>query len=61
MTGSHAESLRHLLPPSRAKIVQRLDPTGRDIPDPIGGSADTYRRCAVRIEAALCERLDVWA
>jgi protein-tyrosine-phosphatase len=40
--------------------VELLDPEGRDVPDPIGGSLDDYRHTAVAIERALKKRLEEW-
>ncbi len=61
MTSSHVDTLRRALPPSRSRDVQHLDPEGGDIPDPIGGSRDTYRQCADLIARALEARIDEWA
>ncbi len=61
LTEGHADALRHSLPPDAGGHIELLDPTGADIPDPIGGSRDDYRRCAMSIRAALEVRLDDWA
>jgi protein-tyrosine phosphatase len=61
LTRSHARALEALLPPGRGPRLELLDPEGRDVPDPIGGSLEDYRRCAAAIEAALRARLDSWA
>jgi protein-tyrosine phosphatase len=45
MTQSHAESIRELFPEAGAKI-RLLDPTGGDLEDPVGGTAETFRQCA---------------
>jgi protein-tyrosine-phosphatase len=41
----------------RERKVELLDPDGRDIPDPIGGSLDDYRRVMQTIERALERRV----
>jgi protein-tyrosine phosphatase len=61
LTRAHLEALSQLLPPSRAPALFLLDPAGEDVPDPIGGSRDDYRRSAERIRAALGERAADWA
>lgn len=43
MTASHRETLLEWAPDCAEKIVL-LDPSGEDIPDPIGGDMDDYRR-----------------
>ncbi len=43
--------------PDAAPRVQLLRPDGHGISDPIGGSADVYRRCAAQIDAGLVQRL----
>jgi L-threonylcarbamoyladenylate synthase len=60
MTRSHLDSLRHLLPRPVGKRVQLLDPRGRDIPDPIGGSRQDYRNCAERILEAIDLHASDW-
>lgn len=61
LTRSHARALESLLPPGRGPRIELLDPQGRDVPDPIGGDVEEYRRCAAAIEGALRARLDLWA
>lgn len=61
MTHAHTEELKRLLPPSKDKHVQMLDPDGHDIPDPIGGSRADYVSAAKRIRAAIEARMDEWA
>lgn len=61
LTQSHLDSLRKSLPPNRSRHVVLLDPAGRDVADPVGGTLDDYRRCAERIREALTKRLDEWA
>lgn len=61
MTRSHREALLSTLPPGRERHIELLDPDGIDIPDPIGGTKDDYRRSAAEIEARVRRRLDEWA
>jgi protein-tyrosine phosphatase len=61
LTRAHVDSLRGLLPPGADQGLALLDPQGADIPDPIGGSLEEYRRCARRILDALEARLSEWA
>ncbi len=56
MTTSHLRALRQIAPEWSGK-AQLLDPTGRDIADPIGGGPRAYRRCLEEIERCLGERL----
>ncbi|HVS17542.1 MAG TPA: L-threonylcarbamoyladenylate synthase, partial [Planctomycetota bacterium] len=46
LTHRHLEALQALLPPGRAAHCTTLSPDGRDVPDPIGGSAEDYARTA---------------
>jgi protein-tyrosine phosphatase len=61
LTASHLEGLRMLLPPGHGKHLFLLDPAGRDVPDPMGGSRADYERAAAAIRKALRARLDDWA
>jgi len=61
MTASHLEILRHSLPPGSDGNLELLDPTGQDVPDPIGGSRDDYRRCAEHMARAIEARSADWA
>jgi glyceraldehyde-3-phosphate dehydrogenase (NADP+) len=62
LTRSHLSAIEARWPEQRDKLLQ-IDPAG--VPDPIGGSLQTYRECAAHIEAALDllldEELDVHA
>lgn len=58
---SHLEALEFLLPPEKLARATLLDPSGRDIPDPIGGPRDEYERAADSIARAVEARLDEWA
>jgi L-threonylcarbamoyladenylate synthase len=61
MTRGHFDALRMLLPPGRDKNVDLLDPEGTDVPDPIGGTKQDYRRAADRIRAMIAKRASEWA
>lgn len=61
LAGSHLAAVRELLNPARADSAMLLDPDGKDIPDPIGGSSEEYARCAERIASNVDVRLDEWA
>ena len=61
LTRGHQAELERLLPPARAKHVTLLDPEGRDVSDPIGGTRADYERTARQIGAAIQARLDEWA
>lgn len=56
MTASHRARVLELVPGAEAK-VKVLDPTGRDIQDPIGGPLEEYRACAERLRTLVRERL----
>jgi len=55
MTDSHVAEARRIAPDQAGKI-RRLDPRG-DVPDPVGGPIDVYRRSAERIRKALMQAL----
>jgi tRNA threonylcarbamoyl adenosine modification protein (Sua5/YciO/YrdC/YwlC family) len=61
LTQSHVDALRAELPPGRTPRLELLDPTGRDIPDPIGGPREDYERCATLITQAIEARAPSWA
>jgi len=61
LTAAHVEALRADLPPGSDHGLALLDPRGEDVPDPIGGALQDYRRCAERILAAIEERSGQWA
>jgi protein-tyrosine-phosphatase len=52
MTRSHRQAILTEWPEAagRVKVLCR---DGGDVPDPIGGSPDHYRRCAVQLQAEL--------
>lgn len=56
MTWSHWSMLRSLRVPG-GPWPQLLAPTGQDLDDPVGGSDEVYRACAVQIWQYLNERL----
>jgi len=57
MTEGHRQAILQRWPESSTRIhTVRVD--GRDIQDPIGGSADVYRECAKEVGIALRERVD---
>lgn len=60
MTRSHRSALLATVPPGRQLPIELLDPESRDVPDPIGGDLDDYRRTAQVIENALNRRLEEW-
>jgi len=60
LTQSHVDALQMLLPPGKDHALALLDPDGHDIPDPIGGTALDYRRCAESIQACIDRRIDAW-
>jgi protein-tyrosine phosphatase len=53
MTRNHLEALAMSLPPGRDKNLQLLDPSGKDIADPMGGDRAQYRRAAEQIQACI--------
>ena len=56
MTPRHKRALEEYMPEHAAKI-ELLDPKGRAVEDPVGGSAEVYRESARHIREALVERL----
>jgi protein-tyrosine phosphatase len=56
MTGRHKRSLLELMPELAAKI-ELLDPSGREVDDPIGGPPELYRAAAQQIHESLTQRL----
>ena len=61
LSHSHLAGVLDLLPPERAHTAALLDIHGAPVPDPIGGSASDYRRCADHIAGLLNDRLGEWA
>lgn len=60
LTRSHLEALSMLLAPGKDSHCELLDPAGRDIADPVGGSRADYERTALQIRRAIEARLDDW-
>lgn len=56
MTGAHQRMVRSMVPDTAAK-VHLLDPTGEDVPDPVGMSQDVYTATARRLNEAINARL----
>jgi protein-tyrosine phosphatase len=56
MTPRHKKTLVEWMPDQAAKI-ELLDPSGREVDDPIGGTAEFYRAVAQQIHDSLTERL----
>jgi tRNA threonylcarbamoyl adenosine modification protein (Sua5/YciO/YrdC/YwlC family) len=61
MTQGHRDALAQALPPGKDGNVELLDPAGRDIPDPIGGTRQDYVEALDMIRAAIEKRLPEWA
>ncbi len=57
MTESHRAALVTQFPEAGGRVTL-LSPERQDVIDPIGGSLDTYRRCARQIRGHLAARLD---
>jgi protein-tyrosine-phosphatase len=56
MGPEHRQAVLDLVPSAAARVAL-LDPEGA-VPDPMGGSADGYRRCAEHIQRAVDARLE---
>jgi tRNA threonylcarbamoyl adenosine modification protein (Sua5/YciO/YrdC/YwlC family) len=61
MTRGHREALARSLPPGKDGNVELLDPSGRDVPDPIGGTREDYVEAFGMIREAIEKRLEEWA
>jgi protein-tyrosine-phosphatase/tRNA A37 threonylcarbamoyladenosine synthetase subunit TsaC/SUA5/YrdC len=57
MTATHRAALLAQFPEAGGRVTM-LSPDRRDVSDPIGGSLENYRSCALQIEAHLRERID---
>jgi protein-tyrosine-phosphatase/tRNA A37 threonylcarbamoyladenosine synthetase subunit TsaC/SUA5/YrdC len=57
MTAAHRNALVTQFPKAGGRVMM-LAPDQRDVIDPIGGSLETYRKCARQIEAHVAARLD---
>ena len=60
MTQGHREALARSLPPGKEEKLELLDPTGRDVPDPIGGTREDYVEAFAMIREAIEARLAEW-
>lgn len=60
LTKAHVDALKRLLPPSREALVEQLDPRGRDVVDPVGGTKADYELAAARIREAIEARASEW-
>ncbi len=60
LTEDHARALEAVLPPKLAHQIELLDPAGRDVLDPVGGTQEHYLACARAIESMVSERLPSW-
>jgi protein-tyrosine phosphatase len=60
LTRAHVDSLVLALPPGRMHRVELLDPSGADIPDPIGGTRDDYANALRRIREGVEARVREW-
>jgi len=56
MSARHRKTLVEWMPDHAAKI-QLLDPAGKEVDDPIGGSMEVYRTAAKHIQDSLLQRL----
>jgi len=61
MTKGHGEALARTLPPGKDRNIELLDPYGREIPDPIGGTQEDYLESFRMIREAIEIRLGEWA
>ena len=61
LTASHRQTLLERLAPGKGKHLQLLDPDGRDVIDPIGGSLSEYEDCARFIAEAIERQAVDWA
>jgi len=57
MAQQHGDSIRRSLPDAAAKI-RPMDPTGRDVEDPVGGSVAEFLACAETIQRGLRAVID---
>jgi L-threonylcarbamoyladenylate synthase len=60
MTKTHREALSRALPPGKDQNLELLDPSGRDVPDPIGGTREDYLEALRMIRSAIETRLPEW-
>jgi protein-tyrosine-phosphatase/tRNA A37 threonylcarbamoyladenosine synthetase subunit TsaC/SUA5/YrdC len=60
MTAAHRNAIISQFPEAGGRVMM-LDPDRRDVIDPIGGTLETYRKCARQIDAHLAARMDTLA
>ncbi len=56
LTESHVRAIRSMAPESAHKVYL-LDPSGEDVPDPIGFGLDVYVETARRLQTLVAQRL----
>ena len=56
MTRGHKEAVLKFAPEVAGR-VDLVDPTGQEVPDPMGGDLERYRACARHLDRALADRL----
>ncbi|MEM1423640.1 MAG: low molecular weight protein arginine phosphatase [Planctomycetota bacterium] len=56
LTASHVDAIRSIAPDA-GETVAVLDPTGQDVPDPIGAGLDVYLETARRLRTLVAHRL----
>lgn len=61
LTRAHVRGIAQQLPRAWPGVLELLDPQGADVPDPVGGSLDDYRRCAQELERLVALRVASWA
>jgi len=61
LTRAHVRGIADQLPRDWPGTLELLDPQGADVPDPIGGSLEDYRRCAQELERLIALRAASWA
>lgn len=57
MTRSHIKALLEIEPAAQEKL-ELLCRSGEEIPDPVGGGLEVFRRCAEQIDRAIAERME---
>jgi len=57
MTASHRTAILSQFPEAGGRVAM-LSPERHDVIDPIGGTLETYRKCAAQIRKHLAGRLD---
>lgn len=59
MTRAHREQAAEMAPEAAGRI-RLLSPSGEEIPDPVWGTLEAYRRCAAEIERLVRVRMEEW-